>query len=207
MTKYSLDISKAKLGENGLAVQAGWIAVYSASRETREYIGVNNEYIALGVSLPADGYSDAPTLPGEDDKAVRRNVAGTAWEIVPDLRGKIAYDIKTGYSDTVTAIGELPDTLTLLAPQTVYDEWSGRKWVTDKVAQQAAAISTAETTKAELLNEATARIAPLQDTVDTELATGDDKEQLTAWKIYRVLLSRIDLSTAPDINWPVAPQL
>ncbi|MFL4556342.1 tail fiber assembly protein [Yersinia kristensenii] len=205
MTKYSLDIVQAKLGKDGLAITAGWITVYSASRDTQEYIGVSNEYLMLGVGLPANGYLDAPVL-SEDDNAIRRTTDGTAWEIVPDLRGKIAYDIKTGYPDTVTAIGELPDTLTLLAPQTVYDEWSGRKWVTDKAAQHAAAISTAETTKAELLNEATARIALLQDAVDTELATSNDKEKLTAWKIHRVLLSRIDLSTAPDINWPVAPQ-
>ncbi|MBW5816801.1 tail fiber assembly protein [Yersinia kristensenii] len=206
MTKYSLDISKAKLGENGLAVQSGWIAVYSASRETREYIGVNNEYIALGVSLPADGYSDAPTLPGEDDKAVRRNVAGTTWEIVTDLRGTVVYSTQTGMPEEVTTIGELSGTLTHLAPQSGYDKWNGTEWVTDKAAQQAAATREAEATKAELLNDAAARIAPLQDAVDTELATDSDKEQLTAWKTYRVLLSRIDTSKAPDIEWPEAPQ-
>ncbi|MFB5188678.1 tail fiber assembly protein, partial [Yersinia intermedia] len=85
MTKYSLDIIAAQLGENGLAVTEGWIAVYSASPDSREYIGVNNEYLPVGVGLPARGYADAPILPTRADKAVRRNVDGTAWEIVADL--------------------------------------------------------------------------------------------------------------------------
>ena len=71
--------------------------------------------------------------------------------------------------------------------------------------QQAAAAHAAEEKKTQLLNDATVKIAPLQDAVDTELATNDDKEQLTAWKTYRVLLSRIDTSKAPDIEWPVSP--
>ncbi|HDM8441777.1 TPA: tail fiber assembly protein [Yersinia enterocolitica] len=205
MTKYSLDIIAAQLGENGLAVTEGWIAVYSASPDSREYIGVNNEYLPVGVGLPARGYADAPILPTRADKAVRRNADGTAWEIVADFRGKVAYSTETGYQEEVTTIGELPDTLTLLAPQTIYDKWNGTKWVTDKAALQAAAAHAAEEKKTQLLNDATVKIAPLQDAVDTELATDVDKEQLTAWKTYRVLLSRID-TKAPDIEWPVSPE-
>ncbi len=53
--KYSLDIVQAKLGKDGLAITAGWITVYSANSETREYTGVSNEYLPLGVGLPAYG--------------------------------------------------------------------------------------------------------------------------------------------------------
>ena len=205
MTKYSLDIAVAQLGQDGLSITEGWIAVYSASPDSREYIGVNNEYLPVGVGLPARGYADAPILPARADKAVRRNADGTAWEIVADLRGKVAYSTETGYQEEVTTIGELPDTLTLLVPLTVYDQWNGTKWVTDKAAQQAAAVQVAEETKAQLLNDATVKIAPLQDAVDTGMATDVEKEQLTVWKTYRVLLSRIDISKAPSIEWPVAP--
>ncbi|WP_145570796.1 tail fiber assembly protein [Yersinia bercovieri] len=206
MTKYTLDIPVARLGKDGLSVTEGWIAVYSASRDSREYIGVNNEHIALGVSLPAGGYADSPTLPTEPDKAVRRNDAGNAWEIVDDLRGKTAYSTVTGQPEEIGFIGDLPDTLTLLAPQTHYDKWSGAKWVTDKVLQKAAAVQEAEEKKTRLLNTAAAKIAPLQDAVDTELATDEDKEQLIAWKTYRVLLNRIDTSKAPDIEFPQPPE-
>ncbi|WP_338132150.1 tail fiber assembly protein [Yersinia kristensenii] len=204
--RYSLDIAQAKLGKDGLAITAGWITVYSANSETREYTGVSNEYLPLGVGLPAYGYTDAPALPAEYNKAVRRNTDGVAWEVVIDLRDTVAYSTDTGQPEQVSSIGDLPNTLTLLAPQTQYDKWNGTEWVTDKAAQQAAATREAEATKAELLNEAAARIAPLQDAVDTQLATNDEKAQLTAWKTYRVLLSRIDTSKAPDIEWPEAPQ-
>ncbi|WP_338658680.1 tail fiber assembly protein [Yersinia intermedia] len=207
MTKYSLDIIAAQLGENGLAVTEGWIAVYSASPDSREYIGVNNEYLPVGVGLPARGYADAPILPTRADKAVRRNVDGTAWEIVADLRGKVAYSTETCYQEEVTTIGELPDTLTLLTPQTIYDKWNGTKWVTDKAALQAAAAHAAEEKKTQLLNDATVKITPLQDAVDTGMATDEEKEQLITWKTYRVSLNRIDTSKAPDIEWPHAPSI
>ncbi|EIZ0225435.1 tail fiber assembly protein, partial [Escherichia coli] len=45
----------------------------------------------------------------------------------------------------------------------------------------------------------------LQDAVDLELATEEEVTQLAAWKRYRVLLNRIDTSTAPEIKWPVTP--
>ncbi|ENJ8190407.1 tail fiber assembly protein [Yersinia enterocolitica] len=205
MTKYSLDIPIAQLGKDGLAVTEGWIAVYSASRESGEYTGVNNEHLALGVGLPAGGYADSPTLPTESDKAVRRNIAGTKWEIVDDLRDKTAYSTETGQPEKVNIIGELPDTLTLLAPQTIYDKWNGKKWVTDKAAQQATAIHETEEKKTILLNAATVKIAPLQDAVDTNMATDDEKTRLIAWKTHRVLLSRIDTSKTPDIDWPEVP--
>ncbi|QKJ05458.1 tail fiber assembly protein [Yersinia bercovieri] len=206
MTKYSLDIPTAQIGANGLAIRAGWIAVYSADTQSQEFIGVNNEYLPLGVSLPASGYADSPVLPTEPDKAVRRNDTGNAWEIVDDLRGKTAYSTETGQPEEISFIGELPDILTLLAPQTYYDKWNGAKWVTDKVLQKAAAVQEAEEKKTRLLNAAAAKIAPLQDAVDTGMATDDDKEQLTAWKTYRVLLNRIDTSKAPDIEFPQPPE-
>ena len=60
--------------------------------------------------------------------------------------------------------------------------------------------------KTQLLNDATVKITLLQDAVDTGMATDVEKEQLTAWKTYRVLLSRIDTAKAPDIEWPVSPE-
>ncbi|EPO1520873.1 tail fiber assembly protein, partial [Escherichia coli] len=35
--------------------------------------------------------------------------------------------------------------------------------------------------------------------------TEEEASLLTAWKKYRVLLNRIDTSTAPDIDWPTIP--
>lgn len=67
-------------------------------------------------------------------------------------------------------------------------------------------IAEAEQQKQSLLAEANNAIAPLQDAVDLDMATDEEIAQLTAWKKYRVLLNRVDTSTAPDIDWPQKPE-
>lgn len=59
--------------------------------------------------------------------------------------------------------------------------------------------------KTALLALATERIGPLQDAVDLDMATHEEAAQLLAWKKYRVLVNRMDISTAPDIDWPEQP--
>ncbi|WP_309297217.1 tail fiber assembly protein [Providencia rettgeri] len=66
-------------------------------------------------------------------------------------------------------------------------------------------IAEVEQQKQSLLAEANNAIAPLQDAVDLDMATDEEKAKLTAWKTYRVYLNRVDTSTAPDIEWPVKP--
>ncbi|WP_406704889.1 tail fiber assembly protein [Sodalis sp.] len=60
--------------------------------------------------------------------------------------------------------------------------------------------------KDNLLDKAARVIAPLQDAVDLDIATEAEKSALLAWKKYRVLLNRVDISTAPDIDWPEPPE-
>jgi len=55
------------------------------------------------------------------------------------------------------------------------------------------------------MDEANKTIAPLQDAVDISIATDAEIARLAAWKRYRVELSRIDVSKAPDIRWPEKP--
>ncbi len=75
-------------------------------------------------------------------------------------------------------------------------------WIEAPEPTQTELIAEAEYQKQALLNEATAAIAPLQDAVDLGIATDEEREQLREWKEYRVLLSRVDVSTASDIDWP-----
>lgn len=56
-----------------------------------------------------------------------------------------------------------------------------------------------------LLEQAAKIIAPLQDAVDLDMATEDEKDSLLAWKKYRVLLNRIEISSAANIDWPIPP--
>ncbi|MEH4987029.1 tail fiber assembly protein [Enterobacter asburiae] len=60
-------------------------------------------------------------------------------------------------------------------------------------------------TQSSLLREAKDKIAILQDAVDLNMATEDEKFQLIEWKKYRVLLTRIKPEDAPEIEWPVKP--
>lgn len=66
-------------------------------------------------------------------------------------------------------------------------------------------IAEAEQQKQSLLAEANNAIAPLQDAVDLDMATDEEIAQSMEWKKYRVLLNRVDTSTAPDIEWPEKP--
>ncbi|MBD8249964.1 tail fiber assembly protein [Pantoea agglomerans] len=56
------------------------------------------------------------------------------------------------------------------------------------------------------MDEANRAIAPLQDAVDISIATDEEIARLAEWKKYRVMLSRIDITTAPDISWPLKPE-
>jgi len=68
------------------------------------------------------------------------------------------------------------------------------------------AAEVAEQRKNALLSQATAAIAPLQDAVDIDDVTDAERERLKAWKTFRVALNRLDLSAAPDIDWPAVPE-
>jgi hypothetical protein len=67
-------------------------------------------------------------------------------------------------------------------------------------------IKDAENTKIELMQNAAGIIAPLQDAIDLNIATDEEYKKLMEWKTYRVLLSRIDISIAPNIKWPKLPK-
>ena len=68
-------------------------------------------------------------------------------------------------------------------------------------------IAEAEARKQALIAEANAAITPLQDAVDLGMITPVEEAALKEWKIYCVLLSRVNASTAPDTIWPVKPTL
>ncbi|MBS9425690.1 tail fiber assembly protein [Photorhabdus caribbeanensis] len=63
-----------------------------------------------------------------------------------------------------------------------------------------------ESKKQQFILEASQQIAPLQDAVDLGIATKEEEVALLAWKKYRVMLNRIDISQATDIEWPEQPK-
>ncbi|MGJ0580968.1 tail fiber assembly protein, partial [Xenorhabdus bovienii] len=116
----------------------------------------------------------------------------TAWEHVPDYRSQIAYHTQTHQSVEITEVGDIAAGLTLLAPQTPFDKWDGKQWVTDVAERQAHEIQQAESHKRELLWIAREKIDIYQDAIDLGMATEVEKTKLTAWRKYRVELYQVD---------------
>lgn len=204
--KYSTEIQKAKLDKQGLATIAGWVEVYLCDSMTREYVRASLDNVPFGGSVVADAYLDKPEIPTKSGIAIIRSEDEKTWIHVADYRGKTAYRTETRQPIDVNFIGDLPATLTLLEPQTEFDVWNGKKWVTDTEAQKAALVAQAEQEKNQRLDEANKAITDLQDAIDVGLALDGDAEKLQEWKKYRVLLNRVDTSLAPDIDWPEKPE-
>ncbi|MBI6407266.1 MULTISPECIES: tail fiber assembly protein [Proteus] len=206
MSKYNLDIQNGKIGSNGLADVAGWVKCYLAHPITNEYMGATMENVMFDVSLSAGAYLDEPLLPNKENQAVRRTKDGTSWEIVDDYRDLVAYNTKTKQPIMIDFIGSLPETLTLLKPDSEFDLWNGKNWVADEQAIKKSQINLATKQKETLSIEAEARIVQLERKVRLELATDEDKVLLTEWEIYTVKLGDVNPELAPDIEFPQKPE-
>ncbi|EMH5723815.1 tail fiber assembly protein [Citrobacter freundii] len=66
-------------------------------------------------------------------------------------------------------------------------------------------LADAETERNSRMSEATARINWLEDAQKDGDISADEEKELTELRAYRTALRRLDLSTAPKINWPDAP--
>jgi hypothetical protein len=201
-----MDQSTIQFDKNGFALSYGLVKVYCASTVTREYLGTKMERTSIGLSLSAGAYLDEPTLPSLPNKTICRSVDEQAWEYLPDYRGKTVYHTQTGESVKIVELGDIPEEFTQQAPETDFDKWNGKQWVTDVKAQRQYEVQQTESQKRYRLSQATNAIAPLQYAVDLQMETKEEQASLLAWKKYCVLLNRVDCSTAPNIDWPKAPE-
>jgi hypothetical protein len=67
-------------------------------------------------------------------------------------------------------------------------------------------VELAESERKRLMQDANNLILPLQDAADLGIETEGEASLLFKWKQYRVLLSRVDISAAPNVEWPVIPE-
>lgn len=205
MADYNTEIQYAVFDKNGLATVPGWAEVYCCHPLTREYTGKSMDEVPLGFSLKADAYPDKPELPSPGF-AIVRSEDGKRWLHVEDHRGKTGYDKTTKEQILINTVGALSDNLTLLVPQTPFDKWNGKKWLTDKTEQHAHEVAVAESQKQSLLAEAEQEIAMLERKIRLNMATDADREKLKEWEIFSVKVSDTDTSAAPDTDWPQKPQ-
>ncbi|ELP0826989.1 tail fiber assembly protein [Escherichia coli] len=195
---------KAELNQDMIATVAGEIPVYNYDGETREYLSSSVEYLAVGVSIPANSCIDAP---GESKTgfAICRTADFAAWEYVVDHRGESVYSTVTGEVVVVSLLGDYPTETTPLAPATPYDTWSGGEWVTDTAAQHAAKVEAAEQQKSALLIEAQAMISLWQTELQLGIISDKDKASLILWLTYIKELQAVVPDAAPGIKWPTPP--
>lgn len=180
------------------------ITIYNLRADTNEFIGAGDAYIPAHTGLPAHSTDIAPPSAPAGQVAIFRDAHAT-WSLVEDHRGKTVFDTETGNVVFISEPGALPANTTSLAPDGQYMKWDGSEWVKDDEAEKAAAITEAQNTKTSLMQEANNTIATLQDAINLDMATDDDIQSLTAWKTYRVLLSRVNPEDAPGIEWPEKP--
>jgi len=200
--KYQLQPKDAVLDNNGLTISAGWAVVYNVDAKG-EFLQATYQYLPVGVGLPANAYLDAPKSV-KDNQAIIHN--SQKWTYPKDFRGQKVYSIITGIEKTITEIGDIPDDYTLLKPTSEFDSWDGEQWVLDTEKQHQHDINVATSQKKQLLSDVNEQISYLQDAIDADIATDAEKSLFAALKKYRVLLNRIDINQAPDIEWPVKPE-
>ena len=201
--KYELQPALAVLDKNGLTITAGWAIIYNVDAKG-EFLKASYQYLPVGVGLPANAYLEAPKNV-KDNQAIIHN--GQQWTYQPDFRGTKIYSTKTGAETTMQEVGEITDGYTIVKPTSQFDSWDGEKWVLDENKQHQHYVAVAAAQKKQLLSEAGSQIDYLQDAIDTDIATDEEKALYAAWKKYRALLNRIDVDAAPEISWPLIPIL
>ena len=200
--KYQLQPESAVLDNSGLTISAGWTVIYHVDAKG-EFLQATYQYLPIGVGLPANAYLEAPQSV-KDNQAIIHD--GQQWTYPKDLRGTKIYSIDTGGETILQEVGEIPDGFTELKPASEFDSWDGKKWQFDKNKQHQYEVNQALTKKNQFLAEAASQLSYLQDAVDSQIASEQEAQLLVEWKKYRVLVNRIDIELAPNIEWPNQPK-
>ncbi|EPC3544556.1 tail fiber assembly protein [Aeromonas hydrophila] len=199
----NLNEPRVTWGPNGWAETDGWALAHCTNPATHEYNGPFDVWVSVGTGLPACAFLDAPPL-SEPGKAIIRH--DDHWVIVDDHRGQTAYDKQTRAVSVISEPGEVPTAMTLIAPTSPFDVWDEDlcAWVKDVEAESTWQLQQSEKQRNVLIAESNQQIAILTDAVELGIATEAEQASCTAWRQYRVLLSRLNLAQQP-IEWPSKP--
>lgn len=113
--------------QEGFAEKSGEVTVYCTDNQGI-YSHTTAEYVSEGGSISAGSYLDAPPKQKQGFIIVR---ADNSWQYQVDHRGTY-YSKETGEKVEHTALGELPEDLTALAPLAEPCKWNGSEWVKDE---------------------------------------------------------------------------
>ena len=117
------------------------------------------------------------------------------------------------------SVGSWPDDVIELDDETyaalLEEQSAGKQIVSDKYGKPTLSepptptpevlVHKAVTQKDRLMQEARETISLLERAVKLEMASKEEILLLDEWERYSILLYRVDVSTAPDIDWPQRP--
>lgn len=196
---------KPVFDDNGLAKEPGNIRCFYYDPETGEYTGWSDEYINIGVSMPGNSTAIDP---GEVVAGKVSLFTGTDWRLEEDHRGDTVYSVENKQESVIDYIGPVRDGFVVVAPSSPFDKWDGQKWVTDAEAQHAADVETAELQRQALIDVAMASVSLIQLKLQaSRKLTTAETAKLSTVLDYIEEVEATDISTAPDINWPVPPEV
>lgn len=120
---------------------------------------------------------------------------------------------KFGIDDTGSDLWDGWVVMSGVRPDNDYYASENGEWVLGPSPQEIQSmIAEATAEKSSILSQASDMIGALSDEIETFEDNDDDvpeklRTDLKAWKQYRVMVKNIDVSFAPDIDWPVSPEV
>lgn len=162
------------------------------------------EDVYAQLSDPPQSAADAPPEipPG---MLARRLSDGSGWELVADTLG--AWYDTAGHHVHIDSLDADVSALTREAPPDNTSMLVDGQWAPDPQKLAAAQKAAQDAAVAAGMNEAARQIAVLQDAVDLGIATDAEAAGYTAWRKYRVLLSRVQQDPAyPNVTLPKQPE-
>lgn len=181
------------------------LTVYNLCSDASELIGAGDCFVPANTGLPA--YCTHVKPPKEKAGfALVFDTDSSPWQYTADHHGETRWNTLNRQMLVIDMLGDVPKDTTDKAPTSDFDVWDGSAWVKNEESEKAFWIEEAMRELKERVSFATNAINTLQDAVDLEMATETEESSLLAWRKYRVLLSRVETSTAPDIYWPEKPE-
>lgn len=196
---------KPVFDENGLAIEAGNIRCFYYCPVTGEYTGWSDEYINIGVSMPGNS---TDIEPGESVAGKTSLFTSTGWQLEEDHRGETVYSVENKQASIIDYIGPVRDGFVTAVPTSQFDKWDGKTWVKNAEAEHTALVSDAEAKKQYLITQANDYINRKQWPGKAVMGRLSDtaKAQYFLWLDYLDALEAVEISSAPDFNWPVPPE-
>lgn len=124
-------MEQVQFDTEGFALTSGFIIAYTTD-SAGVFTGSEEQWISEGCGLAANAYLDPPPKTKQGFAIVRTE---KGWDYVVDFRGKTFYDKTTKAEVTISELGEIPENLTALKPESDLCEWNGSAWVLNEEKQ------------------------------------------------------------------------